>query len=208
MTAIKQQSAQAGQSLVEIIIALAIGAIIIGFSIGILVLILRSNLESGRVQIAASIGDQLIDNVKLFAENDWHNAYNLSKGSANHYYILVSTAPFTATSGEEVVTMEGFNYTRYVYLENVLRDSGGAIVTSGGTDDPSTQKVTVKVTWANNDGIELISYITRSRNETFIQNNWAGGSGEAGPVTGATSRFFSSTNINVTGSGEIKITEF
>jgi hypothetical protein len=199
---------RAGQSLVEIVIALSIGAILIGFSTGIIVLILRSNLESGRVQIAANIGNQLTDNVKVVAVQNWHNIYNLSKGSANHYYIDTTTTPFTATTTEEQVTVEGFVYTRYFYLENVSRDSSGFIVGSGGTDDPSTQRVTVSTSWENNEGIELVSYIARSRNETFLQSNWAGGSGEEGAITGPTSRFSSASNIDVTDSGALRIQEF
>ncbi len=97
-------------------------------------------------------------------------------------------------------------YTRYFYVTNVGRDGGGYILSSGGTDDPSTQLITV-VYGAKGAATSTISeYITRSRNSVFDQTDWSGGPGQDGPVTSTNSRFASSSNIDYsTTTGSIRI---
>lgn len=198
---------KAGQSLVEIIIALGIGAILIGFSTGILVLILKSNLQGGRTTSATELANQLLTDVSVVARNDWHAITNLTTGSSTVYYVTTST-PFAVATGTQVITLEGVAYTRSFYVDTVARDSGGSIVTSGGTTDPSTEKTTATVTWGNSESITTSAYMTRSRNEAFTQNNWSGGSGSEGPVTGPTSGYATSTNIDISTTGSIRVQEF
>ncbi|MCL5011999.1 MAG: LamG domain-containing protein [Patescibacteria group bacterium] len=86
-------------------------------------------------------------------------------------------------------------YTRYFSVENVNRDTNGNIASSGGTDDPSTQKITTTVTWEGGRKIQLFHYMLRKDAFLLWNNNWSGGSGVSGPVTSATSSFASSTNV-------------
>lgn len=54
-------------------------------------------------------------------------------------------------------------FTRSVVISAVARDSSGNIVTSGGTTDPRTFKVTSTVTWqygTENHKVELVRYLT------------------------------------------------
>lgn len=74
-------------------------------------------------------------------------------------------------------------YTRYFYVDNVLRDGSGNIVTSTGTDDPSTQMVHSVVLWEENRAVTLGQYVTRSKETALYQNNWRSGSGQTGPIT-------------------------
>lgn len=84
-------------------------------------------------------------------------------------------------------------YTRYFYLDSVGRDGSGNILSSGGTNDPSTKKATVVYGWAGGSTSSFSTYLTRFQNEVFDQTDWSGGSGQDGPVTTANNMFSTST---------------
>ncbi len=186
-----------GQSLVEIIIAISIAAIIITSAAGGILMVIRSNEIAGKTQVASSLATALSDNLISVTESNWHNIYDLNKGSANKYYVATSTGQFVIQSGTEQTSVNNFPFLRYFYIENVQRDSGGAI--GVGTDDPSTQKVTIIVSYNISGSERTISesfYLTRWKNEVFNQTDWSGGSGQSGPIIIANSRFDSSVNID------------
>jgi hypothetical protein len=106
-------------------------------------------------------------------------------------------------------------FNRYFYIENVCRTSdanyelaGVAPCDGGEVDDPSTQRITGVVEWSGKDEISnfsLVRYLTRWRNEVFHQTDWSGGSGQEGPVEKSSDRYASSTDIDFSSLGEIKI---
>ena len=85
-------------------------------------------------------------------------------------------------------------------MTNVNRDTNGNIVSSGGNEDPSTQKITVTVQWpgtgTNVGQIQLTDYLTRWQNQVFQQTDWLGGSGQTGPITTPNSQYDSATSIS------------
>ena len=114
-----------------------------------------------------------------------------------------------ALSADEINRLYGSTvFTRYFNVENVNRDSDGDIVTSGGNDDPSTQKITTYVEWPGVESavgqVKIVDYITRWSNRVFNQTDWSGGSGEEGPVTDPGSKYSSSTGVS-SQVGSIKI---
>lgn len=196
-----------GQSLIEVLVAVVIGAVLIIAAITVISPILKSSSDTARVQTASALGRELLDNVKVFAEADWHNLTNLSPGASNHYYINVSSSPFLAVAGEETVVVASSTYERYFYYEDVNRDGAGNIVIVGGTNDPSTKKVTVYFRWQGGTWSSFTSYLTRSRNQIFVQSDWsAGATGETVTAT-STIGFVTSTNITHTAvPGSIQLT--
>jgi hypothetical protein len=78
---------------------------------------------------------------------------------------------------------------------------------SGGTFDPSTKKVTVGVRWAGSNDRFISTYLTRSKNNIFVQTDWTGGGGQLGPITSTNNKFDTSTpNIDFsTTTGSIKL---
>lgn len=66
-------------------------------------------------------------------------------------------------------------YTRQVFVSPVSRDGGGNIVSSGGSDDPNTKKITSTVSWnfspLRNETVSLINYVTNYKKH--IIGNWA-----------------------------------
>ncbi|MEK7147044.1 MAG: hypothetical protein AAB772_02200, partial [Patescibacteria group bacterium] len=102
-------------------------------------------------------------------------------------------------------------FNRFFSVENVNR-SGDDIVTSGGTDDPSTQKITSRVQWVAGDKtpeVKIATYLTRWRNFVFHQLDWVGGSGQDGPFTEPGNVFSTSTNTDYSGTpGSLKVQGF
>ena len=104
---------------------------------------------------------------------------------------------FLATAGDEPLDISSSTFTRYFYVENVNRDAGGNIVSSGGTEDPSTQKITVTVIWpGTTTGISFSEYVTRTGSSVFRQTDWSGGDGQEGPVNNVGNKFSTSTIID------------
>ncbi len=96
-------------------------------------------------------------------------------------------------------------YNRYFFVENTSRDSNLNITSSGGTNDPSTQKVTVGVTWEGTRQLQLYHYFMRDSVFVLHNNNWSGGAGNIGTTTDATSTFASASNISTSTVGQITL---
>ena len=201
-----------GQSLVEIMVAIGIGAILIGGATAIIVPILRSNLETRNVQIANSLTQEYLDNLQSLAESNWQIIYTppSAKGPSSQFYLAPTSTTFMFVSGTTSTVVEGRTFTRYFSVENVSRKLCGAdeittdattTCTSGPgsvgiTDDPSTQKITATVSWPEGRLISKTQYLTRSVNKVFRQTDWSGGSGQEGPITSENNEFATSTDIN------------
>src|SRR3989344_2600152 len=188
-----------GQALVEILIGLAVAGTLIGAATTALVAILRSGLETKNFQIASSLGQELMDNVKTVAEADWRDIYDLSKGTGAQYHVTASGATFIIDPGSVISTVGNIAYTKFFSVENVSRDAAGAIVASGGADDPSTQKIVSHVQWPSASRTAeavLTGYLSRWRNSISRQTDWSGGDGQTGPVSELNKKFFSSTGID------------
>jgi len=217
-----------GQSLVEILIAIAVGAILIGGVTTAIVPILKSNYETKNVQIANSLVQEYLDNLQSLAESNWQIIYNppAAKGPSSQFYLRATSTTYEILSGTTSTIIEGRTFTRYFSIENVNRNLCGAgdvttdAITScssgpgsvGVADDPSTQKITMTVSWqsgGSNPSVQKTQYLTRSRNKVFVQTNWSGGPGQEGPITSENNQFATSSNIDATSTpGSIKIQGF
>ncbi|MBM3257126.1 MAG: hypothetical protein FJY98_02230 [Candidatus Liptonbacteria bacterium] len=200
-------SARGGQSLIEVLIALLVGVIMIGAGATIIAPVLRSNTQTLKSQVGTSLGKELLDNVSVWSQGDWNGLLALSTTSANRYYLTTSTSPFSSVSGSENLQVGTTTYTRYFYVDDVFRDAGNLIVTSGGNSDPSTKRVTVVYRWPQSATNTLSTYLTRSRTSyIYSQTDWFGGPGQDTPVTSTNSKFSTSTKIYYTTStGSIQI---
>lgn len=112
-------------------------------------------------------------------------------------------------SGTEDIKKDGVTYTRWFSVENVNRTDGDILPTSsGGTEDTSTQKVTVHVTWpffGDTASIKIVEYITRhTRNSVTVFTDWSGTS-TSDIITSPNNNYSTSTNIDFATGGEIKL---
>jgi len=116
-------------------------------------------------------------------------------------------------SGTEVISVGNVAYTRWFSVENVSRDDvTGDIVEGGGagtTEDTSTQKITTHITWLFRGDIQelmTVEYFTRwSKNRVTRSTDWGGNSGVEGPIVGGTPHFSTSTGLNLSTQGELKL---
>ncbi len=216
-----------GQSLIEIIIGISIAGILVGGATTAIALILRSNFDAKTTQTASFLASEYLDNISSIAESNWLKIYCLpdgncpgaTKGPDSKFYLNLSGSSYSIIGGTAPTIVEGRIFTRYFYIENVNRDSCGignisvsattscvSIGDSGIADDPSTQKITVKVDWEGNRSVSKIQYLSRSHNFSVIQSNWSNGSGQEGPITLFNNAFASSSNIDyATSTGAIRI---
>jgi len=184
-----------GQILIELLLVVAITAVIAGLAAQMIGVSLRSVQISGRETIAKNLAEEMMETVRAVSGEKWHNIYLLNKSQTNTYYPVHQTTPvdkWVLQAGQENVIIGGVTYTRYLYFENAYRDEITEKITPSGTgtyEDPSTQKMTAIVTW-NEGSITLNDYFSRWPNETAIQSAWFGAIGVAGPVTNFGYDFF------------------
>lgn len=189
-----------GQSLIEVIVAVAVAGVLILASGGLSNLSSLSSSRNRQQQAAYALAEELLDRVAAYADAKWYcvattcaatrGVYNLTKGSSRRYYLASNPLEWredlAALPNGESVVVSGASYNRYFYLENVCRaTSDGAIVgvqsgscPSGSAEDPSTQKTTVAVRWLVNGQVTTFSldrYIVRTRTAAVVQTDWSGG---------------------------------
>jgi len=218
-----------GQSILEILIGMAIATIIVGSSATALIVSLRSGSATIASQKAYGIADEILNNVRSFAESNWADLYappplndpSQGKGDNFPYYLeITSTSPESSVlgiaAGTEEVTFtspsaeENIIYTRWFTIDNVSRNSDTNWIVGSGTGDPTTQKITAHVSWATNGAtkqIDLTTYISKIRTRSITFIDWSGSSGVITPVTGPTKDYYSITNATITADGAITYEE-
>ncbi|HPD55368.1 MAG TPA: hypothetical protein PLR11_00955 [Candidatus Paceibacterota bacterium] len=189
-----------GQVLAEILVAVMLAGIIIG---GIAATIGTSVITGNKVRettVAVGLIQDAMEGIKAISESSWVSFYCLpngicpgSKGSDNHFYPDYVDGSWQIVSGEKLKIVEGVDYTYYFYVENVNRDSSGNITTTGGTEDPSTQKITIVVNWPPNNSVVMSEYRTRVTSNYFADYNWDVGRISSG-VFVKSAGYYASTN--------------
>jgi hypothetical protein len=203
-----------GQSIIELIIGIAIGAIFIVGSATVIAPSLQINKQTTIVQTKTELASELMNNVKAWAGGNWNNVLALATGTANTYYLNTAVSPFVASSSVEslgeLTGTASLTYTRYFYLSDVYRDGNGNVTTTavGNYYDPSTKLVTVVVQASSSpitSPLILNEYLTRNGSSNFTQTSWVGGAGQNNPVTIPSSTFAASADITITASGSIQL---
>jgi type II secretory pathway pseudopilin PulG len=219
---------QEGQSLIEILFAVSIGAILVGSAAILLSVALRTSLQNKYIQTASFLTQDLAEKVAVYAEAKWYctsgscGIYNLVKDGATHYSL--TGTPFTYQQSDEnpPLVIDAVTYTRYFLVYNVCRDTATGNITGvfppsscggGQTEDPSTQQVTSVVSWQDQGGgsVKISRFLTRHADRVTVQNDWTLGATSPGdPVVNlgnTTNAFYDATHVDSLGEpGFIKIT--
>lgn len=210
---IQRLRSRSGQSIVEVLIGIAVGALFIMGAATIIAPSLWTQTNVTQVQTATQLGSELVDNVRAWAQGNWNGVLSLATGSAYSYYLNTSSSPFTASSTIQSITIGGVVYKRYFYVSDVYRDTNGNVTSTTGNCsgnapcyDPSTKQVTVGINAASSTSATTtyIMYITRNANNVFNQTSWAGGSDINGPVTVASTTYSAATSVTIS-AGAIKL---
>jgi hypothetical protein len=189
---------RSGQSISELLLAIAVGAIFMVAAATVIVPALRENSQSGNVQEGAEVAQALLNNVRVWSEAGWNNVASLATGTAYQYYLITSSSPYTATSGIGSIVIGTTTYTSYFYLSDAYRTSGGSLTSTpvGNTYDPSTKQIFVMYDWTNGTTSTVSMYLTRNDDAAINQDDWSGGPGATSVATSAGNQFASSANID------------
>ncbi|BCX16260.1 MAG: hypothetical protein KatS3mg098_489 [Candidatus Parcubacteria bacterium] len=105
----KKFSCEKGQLLAEILISLAVLSLLLAAATAAILSVVRNNFESRGNQIATNLVSELSNKISSFAESNWHNIYDLAKGSTNQFYLVSSSSLTSAVSGQESVLANDIN---------------------------------------------------------------------------------------------------
>lgn len=177
-----------GQTLIEILLAIALAAIILP-AIAAGIMASRSGTAQQKERFAGTLLMEEAQNaVRSVREKGW-TTFALN----GTYHPAISGSSWVLADGPQ--TTNGF--TRQIVISDVYRENG-AIVSTGGTLDPSTKKAEITVSWTLPLSSSIVStmYLTRYLdNLSFIQT--------------AYSEFMSNTRANVditnTNGGEVTL---
>ncbi len=170
-----------GQSLVEVLIAVAIGAILITAGVALIAPSLRANTQAAKIQIASSLGKELLDNVRVWSEGNWNNVLSLATGTTNIYYLNTSSSPFIAATGTESIVVSTSTASSSINLNTGL----------GGY-------------WKFDEGTGTVAYDSSGNRYNGTLSSpaplWT-----TGKIGGSSLTFASSTKITVSGSPQLQI---
>lgn len=176
-----KRNTQKGALLLELLIVISLLAIILSLGANAVFLSIRSNKISGERDIANALASESFEAVHAATQENWQNIYGLTK-STQHYQTIPSGGKWVLTAGDEIIVLNNISYTRYVIIDNVSRDATTRDIQtsySSADDDPSTQKVTVTVSWSGGNPIAVSEYFFRWKNDVCAQTAWTtGGSGD------------------------------
>ena len=91
-----------GQSLIEVLVGIAIGSLLISAATFGVAYVLRASRANQNIQTANLISQELLNNVRTFGEADWFNIASLTMGTSSHYFFAnTGTSTLYAAYGEE-----------------------------------------------------------------------------------------------------------
>ncbi len=153
----------AGQSLVEILVALGISALIIpAIYLGLLAS-RQGQVQLNQRQNALTLLNESLEAVRVVREKKW-----TTFAVDGTYYPATQAGGWVLMAGTQTIG----DFTRSLTISDVSRDSTGKIVSSGGQIDPSTKKVTHTVSWSvpYSGNVSVTTYMTRYLdNDAYLQ---------------------------------------
>ncbi|MBI3589450.1 MAG: hypothetical protein HY093_03530 [Candidatus Liptonbacteria bacterium] len=194
-----------GQSLMELILAMAIGVVLVGAAIVIIAPALKIDTTTNQVKVGSALGRELVEDLRVFAESDWHNIDTLATGTANPYYLATTTTgAFFSTPGVQSVRVGTTTFTRYFYLTDVCREVGVSTDYVTSTllcvfplkADPGTKEATVVFQWPQSATNTFSTYFTRFKNRNYSQTDWSQGPNQYTPGSSSFQGFGTSSNLD------------
>jgi prepilin-type N-terminal cleavage/methylation domain-containing protein len=163
-----ENKSKMGFSLVELLIALGVFAILAAGVFAVATNSYRSFYGVGDRQVITEYAQEGIEATKFIGYNSWLGLTNAVSG--NHG--LSKTNGLWTFSGTSDTLG---NLTRVITVANVQRSvTTGAIVTSGGIDDPQTKKIAVTISGTGIDDYVLEDYVMDWNAKVWEQTDWSG----------------------------------
>lgn len=189
-----------GQSLLEVILAVAIFALI-GAALSSMVLgSFNSLTRSTKMTRAQALADEAAEAIRSIKGGAW-NRLDLNRSA------VATTGSQWIFQGEGTSRNIG-PYTRTIDIEDVCRDGDGNITDCPGDHkDVHTKKVVVNVEWEVRSGVTNSVtrevYLSNWDSRNWTQTDWSGGDGQ--DIWSDSSRYDSSQNIATGTVGQISL---
>lgn len=169
---ISNKGRESGASLVEVLIAVGLftvfaPALLTGFVTG-----REAKPQNDQRQQALSYLREAKEALRVMAQTNWDEV-----DDDGPFYPEINGNTWVTTPGFETIGL----FTRTVDIADVYRNSSGTIVTSGGTEDPSTREATITVSWTTprtssvSETIYLTRYFDNSSWEQDLQGDFDDG---------------------------------
>lgn len=152
---------QQGQFIIELLITIGLTSIMLPALLTGFFSVRSSTLSQDQKLQAVSYLKEAVEAVRIVRNNSWSQV-----ATNGTFHPIISGSSWILVSGTEVISP--YNFSRQIVIDNVYRDLNGTIVTTGGTLDSSTKKVTVTVSWNAPvfSNVNSVIYITR-----YLDNN-------------------------------------
>jgi type II secretory pathway pseudopilin PulG len=157
---------QSGQLLIELLIAMALSAIMLPALLVGLVASREGKAQQRQRLEATTLSKEAVDAFRVVRERGWNNI-----SENGRYYPLLNGDTWTLATGSALVG----GFSQYIDITDVYRDINGAIADSGGQLDPSTKRVTITVSWGTpyQSSSSATYYVVRTSNTLFSQSSYA-----------------------------------
>ncbi|CAN5209412.1 hypothetical protein BH09PAT2_BH09PAT2_05220 [soil metagenome] len=162
-----KQTCRHGQSLIELLIVIAILALVLPAILTSLIASREGKIQHNHRLDAAQLLTETNDSLRVIREAGWSNI-----ATNGTYHPAISGSSWALAANAETIN----GLTRQVVVSSVYRDTNNAIVASGGTLDPSTKKAVITISWSTPVASSLQSTLYLSRyldNATYIQTTQA-----------------------------------
>ena len=204
-------SSRTGQSLIELVVGIAVAILFITAATGAILLALRIDVQNKYSQSAGELIAEVFDQVSTTANNDWLAIDSATRDTPMH--LATSTGFFVPSSGANTISLNGFDYDVSYSVGDVYRALDDSFADSQtGALDPSTLRITATVSWqqqGDQASLSLDHYLTRIRDRVWLQTDWSNGSSTgSGPFTDPAARFANATNTNWSTDGELTIFDY
>ena len=156
-----------GFSLVELVVALGIFAIVSSGVIFVVINSYRTYYGAGDRQVVVQFAQEGLEAVKSIRDNSWQGVVAVADDNDHGVIKTNGLWQFSGTSN----TLGAL--TRTIVISNVSRDNSGNI-DAGTAYDPNTKKVIVTVSGAGISNYVLVSFITNWSHRYWEQTDWSG----------------------------------
>lgn len=164
-----------GQSLLEVIVALAIFSLIVTAMATMVLGSSAALVQGGEQTQAEGLAQQGIEAVRAIRDRAWNEIrYNQSGVTSTNRWNFLGQG-----SSERLG-----QYTRTIFLANVCRDGSNNITSCPGVyTDLHSKQITVDVSWQPRSGVtntvQQTAYLTNWDSRDWTQTDWSGGDGQS-----------------------------
>lgn len=165
-----------GQSLLEVILALAIFSLIASAMVTMVTGNFVALNQGGEQTEAESLAQEAIEAIRSIRDGAWNE-------------LIYTTSSASISAGQWVFDGEGTTetigkYARTISFDDVCRDSNDDIASCPSIyTDVQTKKITATVSWDTGTGkqnsVQQITYLTNWDSQEWAQTDWSGGDGQA-----------------------------